>query len=88
MVEIKKSELIALMVAHYQQQLKESTYQMYALQQKYGCSFEALEQRVNDTQEEQFGIWEDYISWKGHQKSAQSLSSKIQKIEHGLFTVA
>jgi hypothetical protein len=88
MLEIKKSELIALIVSHYQQQLKESTYQMYALQQKYGCSFEALEQDLSNSSEEQFGMWEDYISWKGHQKSAQSLSSKIQKIEHGLFIVA
>ncbi|MEM9885261.1 MAG: hypothetical protein AAF849_05155 [Bacteroidota bacterium] len=87
MIKIEKSEIIDLMVAHYKSQLKESTYQMYHFQQQYNCSLQELEQKINDSKEEVFGIWEDYISWRGHQQSAHYLIEKIQKIEHGLFEV-
>jgi len=84
MIKIKKSEIIDLMIAHYQNQLKESTYQIYHFQQQYNCSLEELEQQINNSSDESFGVWEDYIAWKGHQKSAHHLIDKIQKIEHGL----
>ncbi|MEM8528541.1 MAG: hypothetical protein AAGG68_28140 [Bacteroidota bacterium] len=85
MLEIKKSEITALIIAHYQAQLKESTYQIYASQQKYACSFEEFESNIKSRKQEQFGRWEDYIEWKGHLKSAEYLTERIQKIEHGLF---
>ncbi|MEM9885946.1 MAG: hypothetical protein AAF849_08645 [Bacteroidota bacterium] len=88
MIRIKKSEIIDLMTTHYKNQLKESTYQMYHFQQQHNCSLEELEQQINSSSDEVFGVWEDYIAWKGHQKSAEYLIDKIQKIEHGLFEVA
>jgi hypothetical protein len=88
MIAIKKSEIIELMVQHYQQQLKESTYQIYQLQQQYNCSLAELEQQIKESPTEVTGRWEDYISWKGHQQSAVHLMEKIEKIEHGLFEIA
>ncbi|MEM8528118.1 MAG: hypothetical protein AAGG68_25975 [Bacteroidota bacterium] len=88
MVEIKKSEITSLIISHYQTQLKESTYHIYAFQQKYNCSFTELESSINSSEKEQYGQWEDYMEWKGHLKSAEYLTERIQKIEHGLFTIA
>ena len=87
MIEILKSELIPLIVDYYRKQLQESTYQIYTFQQKYGLSFIEFEKRVKESDEEDFKKWDDYISWKGHMKSAEYISDRIQKIENGLFRV-
>ena len=88
MVQLSKSELIPLLVSHFRQQIGESAYQMYALSQKYDCAFDEFEQIIQTKKEEDLEAWDDYISWKGHLKSAQYLSSNIKKIEDGLFTLA
>ena len=87
MLEFSKSDLIPLIVEHYQQQLKISTYQLYTYQQKYGTSLEKFEETVKQSAEEKFEMWDDYISWKGHAKSAANLLSMIHEIENGLFEV-
>ncbi|MEM7655306.1 MAG: hypothetical protein AAF399_04190, partial [Bacteroidota bacterium] len=69
-------------------QLQESTYQMYSLSQKYQCLFEDFERNVHHQREEDFALWEDYLSWKGHRASAKHVSGLIQEIEHGSFTLA
>ena len=88
MIEIPKSELIPLMVAHYSKLLQDSAYHLYIFQQKHKCTFEEFEKLINTQSEESFEDWDDYISWKGHLKSADFLSDRIQKIGDGLFNVA
>jgi len=88
MLEILKLDIIPLISAYYQKQIGESTYQMFRLTEKFNCSFENFEERVKTAKDENFEEWDDYISWKGHLKSVKSLSSKIKKIEDGLFRVA
>jgi len=74
-------------VDYYRKQLQESTYQIYTFQQVYGQSFIEFEKQVQASKAEIFKEWDDYISWKGHIKSAEYLSNRIQKIENGLFKV-
>ena len=88
MVEILKLEIIPLISDYYQKQIGESTYKMFSLAEKYNCTFEEFEKHVQETKDEQFEEWDDYISWKAHSKSVKYLSSKIKKIEDGLFKVA
>lgn len=77
-----------MIVEYYRKQLQESTYYLYTLQQKYECSFSDFEQRINTRKEEDFEEWDDYISWKGHMKSAATLADRIKEIENGFFKVA
>lgn len=88
MIALSKSEVIPLLVNHYREQLQISSYHLYTYQQKYTCSLEDFEQRVKNSSEENFEQWDDYMSWKGHSKSAASLVEKIKQIENGLFEVA
>lgn len=88
MIEIPKSDLIPLIIDHYNKQLQESAFQIYTLQQKYHCSLADFEKTVKAKDEEEFEAWDDYITWKGHEKSAAYLLDRIQKIEDGLFEVA
>lgn len=88
MIEIPKSELIPLIIGHYSRQLQESAFHIYTLQQKYHCSLSDFEEKVKSQSEEDFQSWDDYINWKGHEKSAAYLLERIKKIEDGLFEIA
>ena len=50
-------------------------------EQKYGCSFQDFEKRVQQ-EAENFTQWDDYIEWKAYQKSFEGLKKKIGEIEH------
>ena len=88
MVKISKTEITPLIADYYRRQLGESTYQLYALQQKYGCAFDEFAAKVEQAQEEDFERWDDYITWKGHLQSAASIHEKIKEIEDGAFEIA
>jgi hypothetical protein len=88
MVKILKQDLIPLISSYYQKQLGESTYQVFLFSQKYQCNFEEFEKKTKEAKDENFEEWDDYIAWKGHRNSLKHLSTTIEEIENGFFSVA
>ena len=86
--QFEKAELTDILLNHYQEKKNFLVLKEYALQQKHACFFDDFEQQVNNSEEEDFEKWDDYIEWKAFHKSMQHINELINIIKSGNFAVA
>lgn len=55
---------------------------------KYNSSFKQFEEKVNDSNKENFEEWDDYMEWNAFEKSYQDLLQKKSDLENDNFKVA
>lgn len=55
---------------------------------KYNTDFESFEKTMKGENEEKFETWDDYMEWKGFQKTLNDLNLKKTDLENGNIKVA
>lgn len=55
---------------------------------KYNTDFESFEKDIKGEKKEEFEKWDDYMEWKGFQKTLNDLNLKKTDLENGNIKVA
>jgi len=51
------------------------------MEQKYGVGFESFKKRVEDSEEEVFGEWDDLLLWEGYELSYKEWKGKYEELK-------
>jgi hypothetical protein len=88
MITIEKSEVADWLLLSCKSEHRKVKEKIDLFVQKYNQAFSDFELEVKNTEQENFGKWDDYIEWKAYQQSYSNLKHKIAEIEKGHFTVS
>ena len=48
----------------------------------YNCTFEEFEKNIQDSTEERFEEWDDYIEWKAYREKKNDIEKKMDELEN------
>ncbi|MFA4663265.1 hypothetical protein [Pyrococcus kukulkanii] len=53
-----------------------------AFENKYGMTLEEFEKWLENSREESFEAWDDYIEWKAYSKKLEELQRRLEEIQN------
>lgn len=88
MISISKDNVKNLYETELTFELNQVKDKIELYSKKYNSSFEQFENKVKDSEKENFEEWDDYMEWNAFQKSYQDLLQKKSDLENDNFKVA
>lgn len=88
MITVQKQSVANWLMAEYLANAYTANEKIRLFEQKYGQTWDEFSEEINNTSDEDFARWDDYIEWKACVKTAEDLAAKIDEVKHGNFEVA
>ncbi len=88
MLTINKNKVAEWMLLSYLSEQKYFYDKLLFFEKKYKITFTKFEKEINDSSEELFEKWDDYIDWKAYTNFHQNITKTIEDVRLGNFKVA
>lgn len=88
MISINKDNIKHLYETELTFELNQVKDKIELYSKKYNSSFEQFEEKVKNSEKENFEEWDDYMEWNAYQKSFQDLLQKKADLENDNFRVS
>ena len=86
MVTISHTDILNMMRIELLARLRAMQDKIHWFEQKYACSFEEFEVKVQ-TKNENFEHWDDYMEWQAYQKASEDIQHDITELQNGNFEI-
>lgn len=87
MVIINKQTIAEMLLIETLSELHQAQEKLRFFQEKYSQNFESFSNEI-DTEEENFGHFDDYMEWKAYTQLLNNLKQKIEDLKYGKFQVS
>lgn len=88
MISISKENIKNLYETELTFELNQVKDKIELYSRKYNLSFEKFEEKVRNSEKENFEEWDDYMEWNACQKSFHDLLQKKADLENDNFRVS
>jgi len=88
MLTVNKNKVAEWMLLSYLSEQRYLQDKLVFFEKKYKVSFTEFETKIDNSPEEDFEKWDDYIEWKAYSNFYHNVTKTIEDVRLGNFKVA